>query len=246
VAVAAHDRAAWLDIFATDAAVNDPVGSRPHVGPVAIGRFYDTFIGPNEITFAVDHDIVCGTTVVRDLVVHTRMSTGALMRIPMHLRYELGEQDGQLRVRGLFAHWELPAMVVQLAAAGVPGLRACAVLTPQLLGNQGLSGALGFAQGFVRVGRRAKRTTTQVLTALARYDEVGVHRLLADAVVQAPTGGPSTAAALLKSVPDLHWSKMLAAGRTVTVSIDSGGAPGVALFEFDAFGRRIERARIYH
>ncbi|WP_245672708.1 nuclear transport factor 2 family protein [Aldersonia kunmingensis] len=245
-AVAAHDREAWLDIFAPDAAVNDPVGSRPHVGRAAIGRFYETFIAPNEITFAVDHDIVCGDTVVRDLHVTTRMSTGAEIRIPMHLRYELADDNGVLAVRGLFAHWELPSMVLQLASAGMPGAKAVAVLTPQLLGNQGVSGALGFSRGFVRVGRRAKRLAVELLTAIASFDEVGVHRMLADAAVELPGGGgAATATALLKDLPDLRWGKTLAAGRMVTVSIETGGEHGLALFEFDALSRRIERVRIY-
>jgi len=244
-AIAAHDREGWLDVFGSNAQVHDPVGSRPHVGRVAIGRFYDTIVAPNEIAFTVEHDIVCGTTVVRDAVVRTRMSTGAEIRIPMHLRYELGEEHGELAVRALFAHWELPAMVWQLATAGMPGLRACAVLPPQLLANQGVSGALGFARGAIRVGGRAKRKATALLTAIARFDEVGVHRLLADAVVAQPDGGPANATGLLTDLADLRWSKVLAAGRAVTVSLESGGEPGLALIEFDAFGRRIARVRIY-
>lgn len=244
-AVAAHDREAWLDIFAPDAVVNDPVGSRPHAGRAAIGRFYETFIAPNEITFDVDHDIVCADTVVRDLHVTTRMSTGAEIRIPMHLRYELADHNGGLAVRGLFAHWELPSMVLQLAGAGMIGAKACAVLTPQLLSNQGVSGALGFAKGLIRVGGRAKRVAAELLTAIARFDEVGVHRMLADAVVELPGTDAATATALLKELPELRWSKTLAAGRMVTVSIETGGEPGLALFEFDGFGCRIERVRIY-
>ena len=42
--------------------------SRPHVGPLQIGRFYDTFIEPRRIVFHHDSDIVCGPTVVRDVV----------------------------------------------------------------------------------------------------------------------------------------------------------------------------------
>jgi uncharacterized protein (TIGR02246 family) len=244
-AVAAHDREAWLDIFARDAAVNDPVGSRSHVGRDAISRFYATFIEPNEITFDVDHDIVCGDTVVRDLTVRTAMSTGAEIRIPMHLRYELADENGTPAVRGLFAHWELPSMVLQLASAGMPGAKAVAVLAPQLLANQGVSGALGFSKGFIRVGAGAKRITAELLKAIARFDEVGVHRLLADAVVELPGSTAGNATALLKALPELRWSKSLAAGRMVTVSIEAAGEPGLALFEFDGFGRRIKRVRIY-
>ena len=53
-AVAVHDRAAWVGLFSDGARVNDPVGSRPHVGRAAIEKFYDTFIAPNTITFHVN------------------------------------------------------------------------------------------------------------------------------------------------------------------------------------------------
>lgn len=59
-AAAAHDRAGWAGLFSADGRVEDPVGSRPHVGPDQIGRFYDTFIGPRDITFHRDLDIVHG------------------------------------------------------------------------------------------------------------------------------------------------------------------------------------------
>ena len=64
-AVAAHDRAAWLGLFAENAEIHDPVGSRPHAGPAAIACFYDTFIAPNTIHFEVAHELACGDSVAR-------------------------------------------------------------------------------------------------------------------------------------------------------------------------------------
>ena len=68
-AVAVHDRAAWVDLFAPDGRVEDPVGSQPHRGLGAIGAFFDTFIGPRHITYRPDADIVAGSTVVVNAVV---------------------------------------------------------------------------------------------------------------------------------------------------------------------------------
>src|SRR5690349_8133285 len=99
---AAHDRAGWVGLFAADAEVNDPIGSRPHAGREAIERFYDTFIAPNHLSFAVEHDVVCGMTVMRDLDIRTTMSTGLQLSVPMHLRYELVEQQGELKIRRLY------------------------------------------------------------------------------------------------------------------------------------------------
>ncbi|MBO0853659.1 MAG: nuclear transport factor 2 family protein, partial [Nocardia sp.] len=135
-AVAVHDRRAWVELFAPQGQVEDPVGSAPHIGRSAIERFYDTFIGPNTIVFRVDHDVVCGSTVYRDLAIEITMSTGVTLRVPMHLRYDLEAAGDQWRIARLYAHWELPVMVGQLLTAGVRGLGAAARLTPRLLGNQ--------------------------------------------------------------------------------------------------------------
>ena len=66
-AVAAHDKEGWLSLFTPSAVVNDPVGSAPHRGPAQLSRFYDTFIAPNTIGFQVNHDVVCGASVLRDV-----------------------------------------------------------------------------------------------------------------------------------------------------------------------------------
>lgn len=143
-AVAAHDREAWVGLFASDGQVNDPVGSRPHQGRGAIQRFYETFIAPNTIIFHVDHDIVCGMSVVRDLAIETIMSTGAALRVPMHLRYDLMEEGGTLKIHRLYAHWELAPMMAQMMGLGAKGLWTSTRLGVQMMHHLGLGGALGF------------------------------------------------------------------------------------------------------
>src|SRR5919205_649337 len=86
---AAHDRAGWVGLFTEDGRIEDPVGTRPHVGTAQIGRFYDTFIGPRQITFHRDVDIVAGTSVIRDLTLEVMMSADVRMMIPAFLRYDL-------------------------------------------------------------------------------------------------------------------------------------------------------------
>ncbi|MGB0213112.1 nuclear transport factor 2 family protein, partial [Algiphilus sp.] len=121
-AVAAHDKAAWLGLFADDAEVHDPVGSRGHRGHSAISRFYDTFIARNEIRFEVLAEGACDDIVFRDVVIHTRMGTGLTVAVPAHLRYQLvADDDGALRIRRLDAHWELRRMIGQSLHAGPRG-----------------------------------------------------------------------------------------------------------------------------
>ncbi|WP_227983326.1 nuclear transport factor 2 family protein [Nocardia spumae] len=241
-AVAVHDRDAWVGLFAPDGRVEDPVGSRPHIGRAAIERFYDTFIGPNGIAFRIDHDVVCGTTVYRDLAIETTMSTGVTLRVPMHLRYDLDRIGDDWRIGRLCAHWELPVMVGQLLTAGGRGLGAAAKLAPQLLGNQGIGGALGFARGFVRVGAAGKRAATGLLVAAASGDVAGVRAVLSpDAVVEWPVGDPVGHAEFVNRVRGLEISKPIAAGRFVTVSVRTPDERGVA--EVEVKGRRVVALR---
>ena len=241
-AVAVHDRAAWVDLFAPDGRVEDPVGSRPHTGRAAIERFYDTFIGPNDIVFHVDHDVVRGTTVFRDLALATTMSTGVTLHVPMHLRYDLTEVGGEWKIARLYAHWELPVMVGQLLAAGGRGLGAAAKLAPQLLGNQGVGGALGFTRGFVRVGAAGRRAATGLLEAAGRGDVAGVRAVLSPrAVVEWPAGSDVGHAEFVKRVRGLEVGKTIAAGRFVTVSVRTPTERGIAELEVD--GRQVVALR---
>ena len=241
-AVAVHDRDAWVGLFAPDGRVEDPVGSRPHIGRVAIERFYDTFIGPNGIAFRVEHDVVCGSTVYRDLSIETTMSTGVTLRVPMHLRYDLEQVGQHWRIGRLYAYWELPVMVGQLLTAGARGLGAAAKLTPQLLGNQGIGGAMGFARGFIRVGPAGKRAAVGMLEAAARGDVAGVRAVLSpDAVVRWPADAPVGHAEFVNRVRGLEISKPIAAGRFVTVSVRTAGERGIA--ELEVVGRRITAVR---
>ena len=88
-AVGAHDRRAWVGLFTPGGRIEDPVGSRPHRGRRAIERFYATFIGPRDITFHRDADVVVGNTVVRDLELEVTMADSLVLRIPTYLRYDI-------------------------------------------------------------------------------------------------------------------------------------------------------------
>ena len=242
-AVAVHDRESWLDLYSVDGQVNDPVGSRPHTGREAIGRFYETFIAPNKIVFFVDNDIVDGMTVVRDLTVQTTMSTGVVLRVPMHLRYDVVDENGVLKISRLYAHWELPSMIGQLAKAGVAGIGASAKLAPQLLSNQGVGGALGFVRGFRRVGRRGKRAAEAFLEAVRRGDIEEASGIAG--AVELPGGQTQPTAEFVAGTTALSWSKTIASGKTVTVTLERNGIRGVALFGFGARANQVATVRVF-
>lgn len=230
-AVAAHDKDAWVALFTADAAVHDPYGSRAHVGIEAIGRFYNVFIGPNEIAFDVARDLVGGHSVVRDLTIEITMSTGAVVAVPMHLRYDLVDTAEGWRIARLAAHWELAAMIVRLLRSGASGVLAGTKLGPQLVGELGVGGALGMMGALRGIGRRGKRRVDALFTAASGGQLDRVLALLDDDAVIG-LGGRVGVPEFVDRARDMRWDKLIAAGRTVSASVRIGAEHGVAFVEF--------------
>jgi hypothetical protein len=243
-AAAAHERAGWVDLFTGDGVVEDPVGSRPHRGPRALERFYDTFIGPRDITFHRDTDLVVGTTVVRDLELEVSMSAALTMRIPAYLRYDVDAD--QSKIARLQAHWELPVMVLQFARGGGAAVPAGLALTRALLGNQRLSGTVGFLSGFGGVGNRGKRHVVGLLDDACVGDEVAVRRRIADSTVL--TMGDDVRLGTSELVSRLRggrWQKAIAAGGTVAVGVERDGVRSVLIAELRTRPTAITRLRLF-
>lgn len=245
-AVAVHDRTAWVGLFTRDAVVNDPVGSAPHRGYDAIARFYDTFIAPNDIVFDVAHDFAGPATVIRDLTITITMSTGARVRVPMHLRYEITEEDGDLRISHLAAYWELLPMVGQLMRTGIAGLRAGTRLGGLLLRNQGVSGLLGMARAGTGIGRTGKEIAHLLCVAAATGDTTTVNELAGGReTVRLWSGESIPPAELVARAHGLRRGKTLAAGRSVTVSGETPDGPVLLIFDFHPAAPRLETLRVY-
>ncbi|HEU0190181.1 MAG TPA: ketosteroid isomerase family protein [Mycobacterium sp.] len=227
-AAAAHDRAGWVGLFTADGRVEDPVGSRPHVGHQQIGCFYDTFIGPRDITFHRDLDIARDSVVVRDLELEVAMGPAVVMHIPAILRYDLRRDGDDWKLTRLRAYWELPAMVWQFARHGRHAVPAAAQLTRALLGNQGASGTAGFATGFRRAGSRQKNMVDVFVGALARGDTSAAARMLSPgAAITLGDHGATDIAALGAELAGARSARLLGAGDTVAVSLVSGHQRGV-------------------
>lgn len=238
-AVARHDKAAWLNLFTVDAEVHDPVGAKAHHGPVAIDRFYDTFIAPNAITFEVAHELVCGDVVVRDVTIHTRMGTGLRVSVPAHLRYQLAEDaTGALRIRRLCAYWELGTMVRQSLGGGLRGLRTHLGLSRHMLACQGVSGVVGFTKGFAGVGSAGRQSAEALFAALRDGNaDLAGQRLSQDARLIVGTEPDASLDTLCRQWQGLQWSKCIAAGRYVTASLQHGDRQGLAVLSFNRQGR---------
>ncbi|BBX45062.1 ketosteroid isomerase family protein [Mycobacterium cookii] len=245
-AAAAHDRAGWVGLFTADGRVEDPVGSRPHTGAAEIGRFYDTFIGPREISFHRDLDIVRGSSVIRDLDLEVVMGSAVTMTIPAILRYDLREVDGEWRIALLQAYWELPAMLWEFLRNGAAAVPATVQLSRGLLRNQRLRGAVGFAAGFRRVGSRHKTLVETFVNAVGRGDRfAALQTLSSGAAITLGDGDTAEIVELAERCAGAVTTKVIAAGQTVVASVSAGPRRGVLFADITRRGTGIQRIRYF-
>ena len=117
-AVHDRDRDAWLDLFAHDALVQDPVGPSPfdpegkgHHGREAIAAFYDAVIAPSvAINFDLYESYLCGNEVADVGVIRTVLAGGthcAIVHVVMTYR-----TDGHGKIASLRAYWEFDALEI--------------------------------------------------------------------------------------------------------------------------------------
>lgn len=235
-AVAAHDKQAWLNLFARDHVVEDPVGGRPVIGGLfdrrtgdrghgPLGRFWDTFIAPNDVVIHEGHDVVDGNVVARDVVIDTSPVSGVVLSTPAHLVYELTDEDGELRIRHLAAHWEVAPMLRQLVRPSAIHVRAMAAQAATTVRVQGLGGALAFVGSVRSVGYRGKAVALG-LVKTARGGDAEALGLLGGVMPSAPTG-------------------LIAAGDAVTGSCTVDGAAAMLVCHLNRKSLRITRCELY-
>jgi steroid Delta-isomerase len=115
-AVHARDRDAWLDLFADDAVVQDPIGPSPfnpdgdgHHGREAIAAFYDSVIAPSEaISFEIEQSYLCGDEVADVGIIRTTLAGGKHQAI-VHGVYTY-RSNGAGKLAALRAFWEFDAL----------------------------------------------------------------------------------------------------------------------------------------
>ena len=264
-AVAIHDRKAWLELFSRAAVVQDPVGTAPHRRTVSgdgaasgddpLGRFWETFIAPNRISFTSYQDIVIGDEVVRDVLIRSELGSGISIEVPAYLIYRTTEENGEARIEALMAHWELRSMVRQVIAAGLAGLSTMIQLGWRMLKIQGAAGVLGFAQGISRgIFGRGRRAVRDFAATLNARDEKALVGLLdgEETLIEYPAGvGESVHEFLDGAGRDLRIdvSGLTSAGWSSSCVFRANRGDvthrGVAFFEFNPKTRKIRSARFF-
>lgn len=229
-AVGAHDKQTWLSLWAANHVIEDPVGSRPVIGGIpdrrsgtrgdsALSRFWDTFIATNDITFDVHNDFVSGSRVVRDVTIRTTLPSGATADTPAHLLYELVEENGEVKIRRMAAHWEVVPVFAQLLRPTVANVLALGGSTRRMLRYLGVGATLRFGGAAFSVGNRGKQVVIDLVSRAQRGDATAIARL----------GG---------SVPD-ELTKVIASGDTVTVTCSMGDAPAALIVTMNRRTRRV-------
>jgi Nuclear transport factor 2 (NTF2) domain len=245
-AAAAHDRAGWVGLFTIDGQIEDPVGSRPHVGHADIGRFYDTFIGPRRITFHRDLDLVADATVVRDLTIEVGMASGLTVDIPAYVRYDLRASRNGWAIAMERAYWELPAMALRMLGRGASSVPASVQLAAALLGNQGIGGTYGFLRGVRGAGKREKRCAAAFLSAATAGERnVATPGLSGGPVITLGDQESIASGDLVELLRGGNWAKPIAAGDTVTASISAPSGRGVLFCEVPNAATGITRIRYF-
>ncbi len=111
--VEAKDREAWLDLFAEDGVVEDPIGpsafdpgGKGHRGREAIGAFFDSVIAPNEgVTFDIERSYECGDEVANVGTIRTHLPGGTHVAVVEGV-YTY-RTDGAGKLAALRAFWEV-------------------------------------------------------------------------------------------------------------------------------------------
>lgn len=122
--VMAKNRAAWLDLFADDALLQDPVGVSPldpsglgHRGKDAIARFWDMVIAPGNVEMIVRESYPAGDECANVVTIVNRMPGGVEIRTDCAICYRV---DARGKLVSLKAYWEFEKIAAQLEAALKP------------------------------------------------------------------------------------------------------------------------------
>ncbi|MBV6416050.1 MAG: hypothetical protein CMLOHMNK_00578 [Steroidobacteraceae bacterium] len=117
-AVRAKNKAAWLDLFADDAVIQDPVGVSPldpsglgHRGKEAIGRFWDVAIAPGQLDTRIRESYPTGDECANVATFVNRMPNGLEIATDLVVVYRV---DARGKIVSLKAYWEYAKIAAQL------------------------------------------------------------------------------------------------------------------------------------
>ena len=112
--VQSKDREGWLALMAEDVCIEDPIGQAPTnpsgngvKGKQAVGAFYDTNIGPNQLTVETHESRTAGNESAHVLTLRTHFSNGVTAIVRGLFTYEVNDTGKLTNLRG---YWEMDDM----------------------------------------------------------------------------------------------------------------------------------------
>jgi hypothetical protein len=254
----AHDERAWLELYASNAVVEDPVGSpRCQRGVFTrrgsrddLERFYRVFIAPTSIRVEERGDTVVGDTVMREVVLHVRLSGGARASIHAFLEYDLIEERGALRVRRMRAYWDAPRNGREVLAQGLAGKLTSLMSAVRLLRYFGRRWTSRYMTGTKRGIRREGPIKLAALEkALAAGDAGGLDAIAAKgAQITLPGAAACELRGLDGAALKLSLGAPICSGfhAVATCRAQHAGAEvsGVAIASFDEATRLLTEVRL--
>lgn len=254
-----HDRSGWLALYAEDAIVEDPVGSPPCQRGVFtrpgskddLERFYETFIAPCAIRVEERGDYVVGDCVVRDVVLHVRLTGGGGAAIPAVLQYDLVDRGGKLLVKRMRAHWDAGRNGREMLAQGLRGKLTSILSGVRLFRVLGKDWAKRYVAGTKRgIRREGAEKIAALAKALSSGDAKALDALaVPDATVVLPGATPTPLRALDGAALGLELVDPISSG-FVTVArcrAHSGGrdVKGIGFVDFDPDSKRVASVRLF-
>ncbi|MEM8594130.1 MAG: nuclear transport factor 2 family protein [Pseudomonadota bacterium] len=115
----AHDKEGWLDCFAEDAVVQDPVGISPldptgegHKGREAIGAFYDLTIAGGEMNAEIISSHPSGNECANKVALTKKYSEEMIISVEMIVVYRINDAG---KIESLKAYWDYQEVEKQFA-----------------------------------------------------------------------------------------------------------------------------------
>lgn len=249
--VSAHDRQAWLDLFASDAAIEDPVGAAStYKRDGGLERFWDTLLAPNAVSLEVREELVQGDDAIRDVTIVTQLAPGVMALVPAYLFYRTRLEDGTRRIERLAGHWSMMAITYRGRGAWKPLLAQLV----RVVAGFDLGWVYAYFTSALRgVGRRGIRQLHALSEAVKTRDVAALKACFVDGGLELRFGDrlATSADELLAVLPagsEVSFEAPIAAGWTTTARFRvSGTTPmrGLAMFEHATGEQRFRSARFF-
>ena len=116
--VLAGNRAGWVDLFADDAVIQDPVGVSPldptglgHKGKEAIGRFWDATVATSRMRLEIVHSFPCADECANLVRMDKDMPNGKVLEHLMIVVYRANKAG---KIVSLKAYWEFDKLTSRI------------------------------------------------------------------------------------------------------------------------------------